>query len=253
MLKRVAVVGTDTVDQDLAKAAARQGIQLKPMAEGAPLPPGSGATLAPADAHSLPAISAQAVAHDSLLVLLAEAVDSREGLVKGSSERIRDHATRFAKALGLSEDDQFALERGALLHDVGKILLSNEVLLKKAVLDYDDWLLLQAHTTMGGDLLLEYQIHGDVVDIVRYHHECWNGEGYPENLEKDAIPQLARIMKVLDVYCSMTSPRHYRNGHASHEDAVAHLKEERGERFDPELVDSFLKADIGRPFDWAGE
>jgi HD-GYP domain-containing protein (c-di-GMP phosphodiesterase class II) len=253
MLKRVAVVGTETVDQDLAGAAAREGIQLKPMAADAPLPPGSGATIALPKAAALPAVAIQAQAHDSLLVLLAEAVDSREGLVKGSSERIRDHATRFAKALGLSEDDQFTLERGALLHDVGKILLSNEVLLKKAVLDYDDWLLLQAHTTMGADLLLEHQIHGDVIEIIRYHHECWNGEGYPENLEKQAIPPLARMMKVLDVYCSMTSPRHYRSGHASHETAVAHLKEERGERFDPELVDVFVKADIGRPFDWAGK
>ena len=253
MLKRVAVVGTDTVSHELTEAAARQGILLAPMAPGAALPPGSGATLAPLAASSLDAVDAQARAHDSLLVLLAEAVDSREGLVKGSSERLRDHATRFARALGLSDDDQCALERGALLHDVGKILLSNEVLLKKAVLNYDDWLLLQAHTTMGAELLQEHQIHADVIDIVRYHHECWNGEGYPKNLEKGAIPRLARMMKVLDVYCSMTSPRHYRSGHATHEAAVAHLQEERGERFDPELVDVFLNADIGRPFDWAGE
>lgn len=252
MLKRVAVVGTESVGQELSKAAASQGILLAPVALGDALPPGSGATLAPAEAAVLPLVAAQAQAHDALLILLAEAVDSREGLVKGSSERLRDHATRFAHALGLSEDEQFTLERGALLHDVGKILLSNEVLLKKAVLDYDDWLLLQAHTTMGADLLAEHQIHGDVVEIVRYHHECWNGEGYPENLEKGAIPRLARIMKVLDVYCSMTSPRHYRSGHASHEAAVAHLKEEQGERFDPELVEVFLKSDIGRPFDWAG-
>ena len=253
MLKRVAVVGTDTLGRELTEAAARQGIQLMPMAPGSALPPGSGATMAPADPSALDAVSAQALAHDSLLVLLAEAVDSREGLVKGSSERLRDHGTRFAQALGLSDDDRSALERGALLHDVGKILLSNEVLLKKAVLNYDDWLLLQAHTTMGADLLQEHQIHADVIDIVRYHHECWNGEGYPQNLEKGAIPWLARIMKVLDVYCSMTSPRNYRSGHATHEQAVAHLKEERGERFDPELVDVFLKADIGRPFDWDGD
>jgi len=247
MLKRVAVVGTKTIAPDLAGAAASQGIQLQAMAPGDALPPGSGATLAPAEAGSLPAALAQAAVHDHLLELLAEAVDSREGLVKGSSERLRDYAARFAQVLGLSEDEQFALERGALLHDIGKILISNDVLMKKAVLDYDDWILLQAHTTMGADLLLEHQIHTDVADIVRYHHECWNGEGYPNNLEKEAIPKLARIMKILDVYCSMTSPRHYRSTHASHQDAVAHLKEEQGERFDPELVEAFLKNNIGRP------
>ena len=142
MLKRVAVVGCESIGQELTQAARKEGLQLKAMAASGALPPGSGALLAPADLASLAAASAQAAAHDSLLVLLAEAVDSREGLVKGSSERIRDHATRFAKALELSDDDQFALERGALLHDVGKILLSNEVLLKKAVLNYYDWLLL---------------------------------------------------------------------------------------------------------------
>jgi putative nucleotidyltransferase with HDIG domain len=248
MLKRIAVVADGDLDPKLSRAAASAGIQLKAMAADAPLPPGAGALLAPVSTASLAAAGAQAAAHDALLVLLAEAVDSREGLVKGSSERIRDHATRFAKALKLSEDEQYALERGALLHDIGKILLTNDVLMKKAVLSYDDWLLLQAHTTMGADLLAEYQIHGDILEIVRYHHECWNGEGYPERLEKKAIPLLARIMKILDVYCSMTSPRHYRSSHATHEAAVDHLKTERGERFDPELIDVFLKAEVGQPF-----
>ena len=87
-----------------------------------------------------------------------------------------------------------------------------------------------------------------MVDIVRYHHECWNGEGYPDRLEKDAIPRSALIMKILDVYCSMTSPRHYRSSHASHEEAIEHLKTERGERYCAELVDAFLDNDIGRPF-----
>jgi putative nucleotidyltransferase with HDIG domain len=248
MLKRIAVVTDGDFDPKLSKAAVKSGIQLKSMAANAPVPAGSGALLAPLSTTSLTAAGEQARAHDALLVLLAEAVDSREGLVKGSSERMRDHATRFAKALKLSEDDQYALERGALLHDIGKILLTNEVLMKKAVLSYDDWILLQAHTTMGADLLKEHNIHGDILDIVRYHHECWNGEGYPERLEKKDIPLLARIMKILDVYCSMTSPRHYRSSHASHEAAADHLKTERGERFDPELVDVFLKAEVGQPF-----
>lgn len=248
MLKRIAIVGGGEVDSKLSKAAEKAGAQLLSVPPGGPLPSGIGALLAAPGEASLTLAAEQARAHDALLVLLAEAVDSREGLVKGSSERMRDHATRFAAALGLSADEQSALERGALLHDIGKIMLSNDVLLKKAVLSYDDWLLLQAHTTMGADLLKEHQIHEDILDIVRYHHECWNGEGYPDRLEKKAIPRLARIMKILDVYCSMTSPRHYRSTHASHEAAVEHLKAERGERFDPELIDVFLKAEVGQPF-----
>jgi len=248
MLKRIAVIGAAVADGKLAKAAADADVQLKPMAPEDALPPGAGAVLGPLDAPSLKVAAALAGTQEGLLRIIAEAVDSREGLAKGSSARLCEHATRFAQALGLSEDEQFALERGALLHDVGKILIGNDVLMKKAVLNYDDWLLLQAHTTMGADLLLEYGCHTDVADIVRYHHECWNGEGYPERLEKKAIPQAALIMKILDVYCSMTSPRHYRSTHASHEDAVAHLRAEQGERFCPELVDVFLNESIGQPF-----
>lgn len=248
MLKRIAVIGEVGTDPALAEAAEKAGIQLKPITPEDAVPPGASAVLGPAEPASLTAAMALASANEGLLHLIAEAVDSREGLVKGSSARLCEHATRFAQALGLDADAQYTLERGALLHDVGKILLSNDVLMKKAVLDYDDWLLLQAHTTMGADLLLEYGCHVDVADIVRYHHECWNGEGYPERLEKDAIPQLALIMKILDVYCSMTSPRHYRTSHASHEDAIAHLKSEQGERYAPDLVDIFLSQDIGRPF-----
>jgi putative nucleotidyltransferase with HDIG domain len=248
MLKRIALVGTDSVDPALATAAEEAGALLETMGPNDSLPPGSGAVLGSAEAASLPAALALAAANEGLLHMLAEAVDSREGLVHGSAERLCDHAARFADALGLSAAEKYALERGALLHDVGKVLLSNDVLMKKAVLDYDDWLLLQAHTTMGADLLLKHGCHTDVVDIVRYHHECWNGEGYPERLEKDAIPRLALIMKILDVYCSMTSPRHYRSSHASHAEAVAHLTAERGERYCADLVDAFLAHDIGQPF-----
>ncbi|MCF6285971.1 MAG: HD domain-containing protein, partial [Candidatus Hydrogenedentes bacterium] len=176
MLKRIAVVGEANVDQKLAKAADEAGAQLVSMKPGAAVPFGSGAVLGPVESDSLPAALALASANEALLRIIAEAVDSREGLIHGSSARLCEHATRFAQALELSVDEQYALERGALLHDVGKILLSNEVLMKKAVLDYDDWLLLQSHTTQGADLLAEQGVHADVADIVRYHHECWNGE-----------------------------------------------------------------------------
>jgi putative two-component system response regulator len=86
----------------------------------------------------------------------------------------------------------------------------------------------------------------DTAEVILTHHECYDGTGYPKGLEKDAIPRLGRIMKILDVYCAMTSPRHYREGHATHEEAVEHLKSERGKHFDPELIDVFLEKDIGR-------
>ena len=248
MLKRITIIGETTIDKELMEAAEKTGVQLVSMTPDEVVPPGSMALLGAPIPSSLTAALAMASENENLIRILAEAVDSREGLVHGSSARLCEHATRYAEALGLTPDQQYILERGALLHDVGKILLSNDVLMKKSVLSYDDWLLLQAHTTMGADLLVEMGCHTDVVDVVRYHHECWNGEGYPDRLEKEAIPRLALMMKIIDVYCSMTSPRHYRSTHASHEDAVAHLREEQGERYNGELVDVFLDNNIGQPF-----
>lgn len=248
MLKRIAVIGDASAHEALIEAADAQGAQLKFSDAGGVVPPGSCAVLGPLDTDSLSATLAVATAHEGLLHLLAEAIDCREGRVQGSAKRLQEHAIRFGQAVGLDDDALSALARAALLIDVGKILLSNDVLMKKSVLSYDDWLLLQSHTTMGADLLIAHGIHTDVAEIVRYHHECWNGEGYPEGLEKGAVPKLALMMKILDVYCAMTSPRHYRSSHATHEDAVAHLLEERGERFNADLVDAFIEHKVGQPF-----
>lgn len=186
---------------------------------------------------------------ESLLLLLAQAVDAREGIDLRSGARLRDHAVRFAAALELDAEQTSALELGALLHDVGKVSLSNEVLLKKSVLDYDDWTMLQSHPTLGAELLEAHGLYPEAVDVVRYHHECFDGTGYPNKIEGEAIPLSARIVKLLDVYCSMTSPRHYRTGHASHEAAVEYLLSERGKHYDPHLVDVFVEQKIGRDLD----
>jgi putative two-component system response regulator len=86
----------------------------------------------------------------------------------------------------------------------------------------------------------------DTAPIIRTHHECFDGTGYPDGLEGERIPLLGRMMKILDVYCAMTSPRHYRKGHATHEQAVQHLKSERGKHFDPKLVDTFIEKEVGQ-------
>jgi HD-GYP domain-containing protein (c-di-GMP phosphodiesterase class II) len=185
-----------------------------------------------------------------VLLLLSDAIGCREGIPLGSAERVRAHALRFGEALDLNADALLVLERGALLRDIGKLKIDNDVLLKKSVLSYDDWLLLQQHTKLGVSLLEERGVGGDVVDIVLYHHECFDGDGYPEQLEGEAIPYLARVMKIVDVYCAMTSPRHYRETHTSHEDAIAYLKSERGKHYDAALLDVFLEAEVGQAGDW---
>jgi HD-GYP domain-containing protein (c-di-GMP phosphodiesterase class II) len=181
-----------------------------------------------------------------LLELLAEAIDCREAFLPGSSSRVREHATRLGKALKLSANDQLTFERAALVRDIGKLKIPNDVLLKDDVLTYDEWQLIHQHAAIGADLVASLDVLKDTEDVVRYHHECFDGTGYPAGLEGDAIPYLARAMKVIDVYCAMTSPRHYRKNQTTHAAAAQHLDNERGKHFDPEIVAAFVASDIGK-------
>jgi len=249
MNTRIAVVAEDTkLLEAVQKAATGAKALVTPLAAGAAAPPATAAVMASGKHLSAALEAVLSVGHEQagLLMLIADAVSCREGIPAGSAERLGAHTVRFAQALDLTPEDQLTLERAAYLHDIGKIMISNDILLKKSVLDYDEWSLLQGHSRLGADLLRERNVCTDVVDIVLSHHECYDGDGYPDHLEKDAIPYLARIMKILDVYCSMTSYRHYRATQATHESAIEHLLGERGKHYDPDLVDVFVNAKVGQ-------
>jgi len=252
MLKRIAVVDGESspIDQ-LAAALAGDDIEAIAYRSGDPLPPGTMAA-APNRSDSKPqaALALElARRHAAVLELLADAIDCREGFPRGSSRRVCEHAARFADALNLSGDERATLERGALLRDLGKIRIPNAVLLKDGPLTFDEWESLRQHTVQGAELVAATPGWEDTADILLRHHECYDGDGYPGRLERDAIPYLARIVKILDVFCAMTSPRHYRSGHAGIDDALAHIRSERGKHFDPGLVDVFLEHDIARPWE----
>ncbi len=250
MIKRIALIGASQQNEAaLAKAARGKDVLITPMQPGETPPHGAMALIA-LEEHAVAALDAAlsvCAGQEALLGLLADAIACRENIPLGASERVRQHAARFAQALGLDPETQLTLERGALLRDIGKLKIPNDVLLKKSVLSYDDWLLLQAHTKLGAELLEERRVFTDILDIVHYHHECYDGDGYPGNLEGGDIPRLARIMKIIDVYCAMTSPRHYRESQPSHDDAIEYLKSERGKHYDPKLLDVFLEAEVGQP------
>ena len=248
MRKRIAVVGGNEEWMDsLRQAAQDTDALLAPVRPGETLPSGTAAVLA-ATGQAEGALDAALEAsreHEGLLGLIADAVACREGIALGSSERVREHAARFAKALELSPEDTLTLERAALLRDIGKIKIDNDVLIKKSVLSYDEWALLKAHSRLGAELLEQRGVCRDILEIVWHHHESYDGDGYPDHLERDAIPYLARAMKILDVYCAMTSPRHYRRSVSSREEAIEYLRSERGKHFDPGLIDAFLDANLG--------
>lgn len=240
MLIRIAVAGDNTTRCTLKEQAAAGVDIVSLVGDAAP----AGTTAIIGGLNDAQAVMQAALAlgeeQHQLLELLAQAIDVREGVPMESAARLREQAAKLAGALGMTKDEQLTVERGSLLHDIGKLKVPNDVLLKKSVLDYDEWNLIREHTNLGAQLLSELGLGEDVTDIVRYHHECWDGDGYPEKLERDAIPLAARIMKVADVYCSMTMPRHYRKKHATHEEAMAHIRTERGKHLDPKVVDAFL-------------
>lgn len=247
MLKRIAVVGgDDSFLSALKKSAEGKEVQIEAAQGATELPLGTAALIVPPEQTDAAVGLAAALGEGqhSLYRLLADAVDCREGIPAGSGERIREHATRFARVLGLSSGEQLALEIAAYLRAIGKIAISNDVLLKKSVLDYDEWMELKKHPKFGSDLLESLGVDRAVTEIVHFHQECYDGTGYPEGRQKDEIPYLARALKICVTYCAMTTPRHYRAKCASHEEALEELRDERGKHYDPNLIDAFLNGDV---------
>lgn len=250
MLKRVLVIGGNAKNTEKYEAAAQgKDLLVRTGVKGERLPDAVTA-LATAAKDVQPLLDA-AVAlgkrYEAQLRLIGLALDVREGKAPGTTTRVHEHAVRFAQALELDADARLALEHAGYLMDIGKLRIGNDVLTKKSLLTYDEWTQLQSHTTLGAELLQEWDIFVECADILRYHHECYDGTGYPERLERDAIPRLARAMRILDVYCAMTTPRIYRKGFSTHKQAVAYLKSERGKHFDPELLDVFIREGVGKP------
>lgn len=234
----------------IEQAAAGSGVALvKPQSPGE-TPAGAVAVLADAARAGEAVQGARRIAAVSQAIfdLLGRALDCRESIPLGSSWRVMEHAERFGLALGMTVDECAILTRAALLRDVGKILIPNAVLLKDGVLDYEEWTLIQRHPHLGADLLQAIPSCDAIAEAIRHHHECFDGDGYPGGLEGEDIPIQARVLRLLDVYCAFTSPRHYRKGHATHEEALTYLRSEQGKHFDPQLVEVFIKQDVGRPW-----
>lgn len=187
--------------------------------------------------------AAQTIAtrHAATLEVLADALDARHVGSERASRRVMDLSFRIGRRLGMSDDILIELARGALLRDIGKMRVPNSVLLKDGLLSYDEWSLIQDHTSLGAQLAAATPGLEDIAAIARSHHECFDGTGYPDKLEGQRIPLAARIVRVADVYVAMRSPRPYRTSVASDDEAIEHIREEREKHFDPEVVDAFLE------------
>jgi putative nucleotidyltransferase with HDIG domain len=147
---------------------------------------------------------------------------------------------RTAERLALTDHDRGVACFGGLLHDIGKIGISDGVLNKPGKLLPEEWDLMQSHVRVGRDLLERVPLLKRLSDVVMYHHERWDGAGYPDGLQGESIPQAARIVCVVDSYCAMISKRSYKES-ITDDQARAELLRHRGTQFDPRVVDAFLE------------
>ena len=167
-----------------------------------------------------------------------ESIESKDVHTQGHCERVADLAGALAAKAGLDETSLFWFRIGALLHDVGKLIVPAEVLNKPGKLSDEEWALVRQHPAAGEQMLAEVQFPWDVAPMVRSHHERWDGHGYPDELVAEAIPLPARILCIADVYDALTTERSYKRAFSQLE-AVEIMRREVGKQFDPFLFARF--------------
>lgn len=180
------------------------------------------------------------ITYDRTLTALMSALDARDREIEGHSTRVSRLTYLLGKEIGLSGQQLKDLERGALLHDIGKIGISDEVLHKPGMLTDQDWEIMRVHPSIGARIVEGIPFLQEVLPIIRYHHERWDGSGYPAGLQQDEIPIQARIFAVADVFDALTSNRSYRS-RSTPEDAIRYMKEQSGILFDPQIVDALMR------------
>ena len=171
--------------------------------------------------------------------VLLQALTERDADLGFHMRTVVDLARATAMQLGVNEDDVETTRQTALLHDVGKIAIPDEILNKPASLDQAEWALIRQHTLIGERIIEAAPALALVATIVRSTHERYDGDGYPERLAGDGIPLIARIVSVCDAYDAMLTTRPYQTARTSLE-AVAELRNHSGTQFDPRVVDAFL-------------
>lgn len=170
---------------------------------------------------------------------LVQALDAKDTFTRLHSERVAAIATDLARAKGLDEADRRKIAYGARIHDIGKVGIPDDVLLKPIRLTSQEFELIKSHTTRGAEILKPAaRYFKEVLPIVLYHHERWDGRGYPEGRAGDAIPLWARIVCIADAYEAMTAGRSY-SPPKSPQRAMQELEDLAGDQFDPELVKLF--------------
>ena len=180
------------------------------------------------------------VSYESTLKALSGALDAKDAATEGHCERVADLTLAIAREMEVPEEKLVDIKRGALLHDVGKIGVPDAVLRKPRDLTTREWQTMQRHPLLAGVLVSKIGFLEGALPILLYHHERFDGKGYPFGLATDRIPLEARIFAVVDAYDAMTSDRPYRKAILA-DDAVQEIIANSGTQFDPAVVESFLR------------
>ncbi len=178
-------------------------------------------------------------AYDATIEGWSRALDMRDKETEGHCRRVTDLTLSLARAMGLPPDTLLDVRRGALLHDIGKMGVPDRILLKPGPLSDEEWAIMHRHPAYAHEMLSPIGFLRPALDIPRFHHEKWDGTGYPHGMAREQIPLAARLFAVVDVWDALLSDRPYRQGWPP-ERVLAHIREGAGSHFDPQVVEAFL-------------
>jgi len=178
------------------------------------------------------------LAYDTTIMGWSSALDLRDRETEGHTQRVTKATLRLAQAMGVNELDLVQIRRGALLHDIGKMPIPDRILLKPDSLDEEEWEIMRQHPENARKLLSSIAYLKPALNIPYYHHEKWDGTGYPEGISGESIPLEARIFAVVDVWDALRSKRRYRDAWSDHK-VRTYIRDQAGKHFDPRVVKVF--------------
>ncbi|MBL7158424.1 MAG: HD-GYP domain-containing protein [Candidatus Omnitrophica bacterium] len=170
---------------------------------------------------------------------LVKLVEMRDPYTKKHSMKVSGVAVKLAKYMGLSRQYVDTIRLAAILHDIGKLGVKEEILLKESALTHDEYKAVQEHPSFGVDIIKPIPFLSEILPIIRHHHENFDGTGYPDGLKGEEIPLGSRIISIVDVYDALMSDRAYRRAYDP--ERVIHMMEKEKRKFDPHILKKFME------------
>jgi HD-GYP domain-containing protein (c-di-GMP phosphodiesterase class II) len=180
------------------------------------------------------------IAYDATIAGWSHAMDLRDKETEGHTQRVTEMTVQLARKMNIDPQELVHIRRGALLHDIGKLGVPDQILLKPGTLTEAEWEIMRQHPVYALNMLTPITHLRPALDIPYCHHEKWDGTGYPRNLKGEQIPLSARLFTVVDVWDALGSDRPYRKAWPE-EKTLKYIREESGRHFDPQVVDAFLR------------